>query len=78
MLLCTVLHSCEHVSTACIWRLKERAENVILLALILTDCLIKNCENTFPSTINKIFMDEIVYIGIAGDKGKRAEETAQK
>ncbi len=70
--------SCEQVANICLWRLKETTENIILLTLILTDSLLKNCEHTFSRTITKVFMDEVVYIAIAANKGYKAAEVAQK
>ena len=61
------------------WRLKEPKEDVILLSLSLIDLCMKNCESTFPSCVNKVLMDEIVYIAVGGaGKGKLAEQLAQK
>lgn len=50
-----------------------------MLTMSLIDLCLKNCENTFPSCMNKVLMDEIIYIAVGGaGKGKIAEQFAQK
>jgi len=69
----------ENAVVSFIWRLKDTSENTILLTLSLLDLCMKNCENTFPNCVNKVLMDQIVYIAMgAAAAGSAAEELAKK